>query len=317
MSLSRLTFFRYRWVGCIVALLFICSSCNDSIFIDEADIPDDMSATIDGDGGMVEFIIPTSRLLHIGFAGISVPDRNVTYYNAAGEIIDKFSPASDIGSIVYHTDFRRFEIYKCDNVLKIRSIYNTFEREVVWPIWLEYDFGIRHIDITALPGLPLKLVDVDYPDGLTFIENENTSVSAVRISNSGSLPSSVELLPYLNELASVQVEMSDPDLWPGVQPLPVPVPVYDGCEWGLREEMIFPDPDLTHTYEGPYRKTKVDLSLPGNSDLRVITEVKYSGVEANGVMRFLNEVADISLVSSFTVTSIYPMCYDITIEEAD
>ncbi len=295
--------------------LCLVSACDNDVFIDRADAPKDMAAKIEGDGGDVTFSIPTAGLMHIGFGGISVLAKYVTYYNAEGGIIDPDSPAADIGSIVYHSDFSKFEIHKNDNELTIRSVYNALQRDVQWPVWLEYGYGIWHIDVTTTPGRPFRLVSVDYPEGFMANDAFKISTSSLRVKNSGPLPSAVELRPYLNELANILVVPADNNNWIKGDTFYIRVPVYENRQWILKEKRIVPD--VKYTYADYYRMKKEEVIIPANSEVNVVTKMKYAGVVAEGIMHFLNEIADLDIYVPISVTSLYPVSYEISIEDTE
>lgn len=299
---------------CIVALLLSATACNSEIFLDREEVPEEMTATIEGDGGVVSFVIPTGHLMHLGFGNLTVNFNFVTYYDMYGEIIDQDSPADDVASIVYSSDFVRFEILKQGNVLQLKSVYNTIGRKCDWPIWLEYDFGIRNIDIVSLPGRPLSLVSTDYADDFSLLENARTSETRLRVVNNSPSSSSVGVQPYLNAVGSVLVGPTGDSDWIKAEKLEMPVPVYSDGAWKLSDRQI--DPDVRYTYECSDREIKEEVKIPPYSDMNIISRVNYSAVLGHGSLHFLNEVSGVHLYAGFEVTSLYPMSHEIFIEDA-
>ena len=298
---------------CLAVLLLSATACNPGIFFDEEEVLENMSVTVGGDGGEVSFAIPTGHLLRLGFGILTVNPNYVTYYDMCGDTISPDSPAEDIASIVYSSDFVRFEIIKNDNVLKLRSVYNTIGRECDWPIWLEYDFGYRNINAVSLPGLPLSLVDTEYADDFTMLENARTSETRLRVANNSPSSTLVGVQPYLNAVASVLVGPTGDSNWIKSQKLDMPVPVYSDGAWKLSSRQI--DPDVRFTYDIPDRKIKEEVTIPPYSDMNVITRVNYSAVMGHGTLHFLNQVSGVHLYAGFEVTSLYPMSYDIFLEK--
>lgn len=298
----------------ILGLLLSSTACNSDIFLDGKEVLENMSATIEGDGGEVSFVIPTGHLLHLGFGSLTVNSNFVTYYDMYGEIIDQNSPAHDVASIVYSSDFVRFEILKQGDVLRLKSVYNTIGRKCNWPIWLEYDFGIRNIDIVSLPGRPLFLVSTDYADDFSLLENARTSESRLRVVNNSPSSSSVVVQPYLNAVGSVLVGPTGDSGWIKSEKLEMTVPVYSDGAWKLSDRQI--DPDVRYTYECSDRKIKEEVTIPPYSDIYIITRVNYSAVLGHGSLHFLNEVSGVHLYAGFDVASLYPMSYEIFIENA-
>ena len=108
----------------IIGLLFPLSGCNDDVFVDSLPAEDEMSATVEGDGGAVEFSIPTKDLLNISidYYGSSSPYR---YYDINGKEVDSGCPASDLSSIVYESNLIHSELIKQGNSLKFISYENA------------------------------------------------------------------------------------------------------------------------------------------------------------------------------------------------
>ena len=138
-------------------IIFLSSGCNNDVFLDEPDIPEITEATIEGDGGEADFVIPTNGLEHISLDVFSDNLQFCTYYNTAGDISDSKIAASELGRIVYESFFHKLEIIKNGKKLTIRSICETAQSNDNWTLRLEYTYGVRFIEFTVLPGRPLTL----------------------------------------------------------------------------------------------------------------------------------------------------------------
>lgn len=294
-------------------LMLLAAGCNNDVFLDETPLPDDdsLSATIDGDGGEVSFHIPTAQLEHFGPDEFSEGKKYLTFYNVEGDIVGSESPASVVSRIVYANDFNKYEILKDGNTLTVRSICNT-SGYGGFHIRLEYSYGTRFIYISLTSGKPLQLIDVQYPDGMITEDRAKVTTNRFGFTNQGPLPQRVEVRPYLNEVASILVDASKN--W-AYDKLDLLVPVYVDGQWEFRKKNGI-RPGFRFTYDGPDRFTKVDVDIPADSKVNVITEVFYSRAAARGVMTFLNEILDIRMSVDFTVTSYYPVNYEIRVEDA-
>lgn len=109
-------------------VLLLVAGCNDDVFLDESYMPDNVvKYTIEGDGGETTFTIPTKGLERVSLDVFSESERNCTYYNAAGDIVDRYSPASEVSRIVFETIFTRFELHRQGKTLTVKNQYNSLE----------------------------------------------------------------------------------------------------------------------------------------------------------------------------------------------
>lgn len=287
--------------------------CNSDIFVEEPDWEDFKEITIDGDGGEAILRIPTKNLEHFGFDLMSESKPYCTYYNAQGDIIDSNSPAKEIARIVFETRFRKIEMRKGDSGLTVESICQTSQNDSHWTIRLEYTYGVRLIDLTILPGKPLRLVEVAYDE---MVIDDRAKVTSFRegFTNNGPLPQTFTIRPYLNELATILVEPVVRNSWLNGEQFDMPVPVYINEEWVIKPKDGI-RPGNRFTYEGPDRFTKIDIDIPEYSSVDIFTDVVYSGAKVSGCMAFHNEILDLTFSEDIKVTSLYPIRHEIRIED--
>lgn len=141
--------------GCLLILL---AGCNGDLFLDGPDIPIDTFVTVTGDGGEMEFAIPPKGLKQIALDAMSDREKYCTYYNTQGEIIDKQTAASQLGSIVFETDLSMFILSKVGGKLTFKSLFQTLPYDLRWTIRLEYEYGMRFIHIEILSSKSMKLL---------------------------------------------------------------------------------------------------------------------------------------------------------------
>lgn len=293
---------------------FLLAGCNNSIFLDEPNMPEETYATIEGDGGEVTFKIPLNGLEHFGFDLFSESEKYCKYFNLDGDVIDKKSPASEVSRILFETDFTKIEIVKDGSGLKVISTCQTSQYEGHWSIRLEYSYGVRFIDIEVLPGKPLKRLGIDYPDGITVCEKQTITTDRFGYNNNGPVPQTYEIRPYLNEFFSILVEPDRNGSWIKNDPITMEVPYYENGIWQFKQiEGIRPGD--TYKIARPDRKLKVDVEIPANFNVDIFTDIIYTRAEANGVMTFFNEILDRRINVFFKVTSRYPENYEIRINE--
>lgn len=308
--------YKILFLPLLSCLLLFTVGCNSDIFIDEPPLGEEvLTGTVEGDGGEVSFKIPFKGLERISIDLMSESERYCTYYTAAGEVIDRKSPASEVNRIVFENDFTKFEIEKEGKMVLVRSVCSTSEYESSWTIRLEYSYGVRFIDIKVLPGKPLKMLEVTYPEPLKIEERARVVTNRLVVANNGPLPQSIEVRPYLNELASILVEPERAGLWVEGEKRTIAVPMFENGSWEIKEKSGI-RPGTRYTYEGPDRFSKISVDIPAESKVTVITDVVYTQATGRGYMVFYNEVLDRRIVVNFSVTSLYPYKHEIRIEDA-
>lgn len=216
-----------------LCLMLISQGCNNDVFLDEPDMPEQTSVTLEGDGGEASYIISKKGLEHISLDLFSENERYCTYYNRQGEKVDSKVAASDLGTIVFETNFTLIKIVKDGNRLTIRSLCNASSMEDHYGIRLEYDYGVRFINIVILPGLPLKITDINYDSQLHVIDDGRTVTSRSSYTNDTSMPWDIQLRPYIQAYATTLVEPVQ--TWAKDGELTMKVPVYADGEWTLAE----------------------------------------------------------------------------------
>ncbi len=299
----------------ILACALTLSGCNGDIFLDEADVPEVENLTIEGDGGEATFNVSMKDLEHFGFDLMSSSMKYCNYYNAAGDVIDPSSPASEVSRIVFETNFTKLELSRVGSKFTVRSICQTFRNPSHWTIRLEYGYGVRFIDLEILPGQAIQLTKVIYNNDWVIEDRAKVSTFRDGYTNDGPLPQSFTIFPYINELASILVEPESYESWTKGQYFTMPVPKYVNGEWKI--EMVDGiRPDSKYTYEGPDRFTKIDIEVPEYSSVNIFTEVIYTGVKVSGEMVFRNEILDKTFTEKIKVTSLYPVNHEIRIEDA-
>lgn len=297
----------------IISLITL-SGCNNDIFLDEPLMPDDLSATIEGDGGEASFTIPTKGLEHISFDLIGDVNRYCTYFNHSGSIIDSNSPAHEIAKIVYETDFSKREIIHNGSKLIIRSICYTSDYESKVGIRLDYSFAVKVIDINILPGQPLVMENVAYHGDPVLIESTLVKTSAIQINNQSESDKVWEDFPYINAFGEILVEADRNSRWLSYELLPIEVPVYENGKWTwqIKDNL---KADIKYTYRRSDYMHKVELIIPAKTVVRVFSDVRYVQAKASGTITFLNKILNRRIMADFNVSSIYPVNYEIRLEE--
>lgn len=296
-------------------VMLLASACNNDIFIDGPMLEEDLHATVEGDGGTAVFRIPLKGLEYIGLDLTSEGKQFCKYYNDRGELIDGASPESEVAAtVVFDNDICHFEIIRKGSELTFWSMANPMYRST-WTIRLEYDYAVRFITVEVLQGQPLQLIDVAYTSDLQIDDKALVKTHRFGINNGGSIPQTFAVFPYLNRLSSIFVKSDKKDYWLGGMEVKMPVPVFLNGDWLLRElsDIVAGHDNDIQTADDTF---KVDVEVPANSKVSVVTDVTYSKAEARGNMTFLNVALDRRITADFTVTSFCPTSYEIRVEDA-
>ena len=91
--------------------------------------------------------------------------------------------------------------------------------------------------------------------------------------------------------------------------------MYIDGEWQLTEKSGIM-PGSPYFYSGPDYLTRVNVTVPPNSRGNIYSDVVYAGATAKGYMVFVNEALGRKIIEPFKVTSLYPVKYEIRIEDA-
>ena len=90
------------------------------------------------------------------------------------------------------------------------------------------------------------------------------------------------------------------------------VPAYENGEWVATEKTI--RPGQTYRTYRPDQMMKIEIDIPAYFDGTIITDVTYSRAEITGTMLFTNEILDRQRSVKFIATSLYPVSYELRIQ---
>ncbi len=304
----------YKTLFLIIGPAVFMTACSNDVFVDEISMPDEQTATVDGDGGRASFAIDVRGLDRISVDLYSDQQRNFTYYNYSGEIIPRNSPASEVAKMVYDNSRVEFIITKEGDRLHFESVTNTVGT-LRRTIRLDYNYTVRLIEVEVLAGMPMQLLDIEYPDGVRVNDRADVRTHRYTFENGSNEAKQVKVMPYLGEQASILVDPVMFDSWVYDEELTIPVPVYTGGEWQMQPRQM--SPGISYKY---YRPDMMDVAVTYDvapyASVRVVTDVTYAGATGRGTMRFVNPVTDRRIDVDFKCTSLYPVSYEIHLENA-
>lgn len=296
-----------------ISILLMATACNSEVFLDEPDIPEETSLTLEGDGGEATVFIPTKALKCITLDLMSEAEKYCTYYNLQNEPVGRDVAPSQLGSIVYETNSIGLKIIKNGSQITIRSICNTNVFTYHYTLRLEYDYGMRFINFDITPGQPMTLVGIEYDPQLHVIDDGRIVTSHTRYTNNSSLPQTIEVMPYLNRYAMTLVEPAPDGEWANHETLTMKVPVYNAGTWELveREGVKIGE---TLQYSVPHQMLQEPVTVPANSEVEIIKRVIFSSARNDGTITYENLQLGKRLKVNFTITSYYPVDYEIRVE---
>ncbi len=306
---------RYIWnLMMALGIAILTAGCNNDIFLNKDDeMPEEMSAEIDGDGGETEFKIMTKGLLSINLDVMSEWEQYCIYYDKKGNIAGKEIAASELGKIVYDNGMCQLEIVKHGDKLTVRSIEN--------PLWdskrtirLDYGYDVKFIYVVVEKGEPMRLVNVDY-NNISLADTPTTRAGRLIFTNNGPSPQTMNVWPFMMEYPSVLVTtINDKNTWVWGEKLNMPVLIYENGDWKMKEvEGIAPE--TKYTYPHPEKMTKVEIEVPANSEVTVLVDLSYLWAIAYGTMTFECPVSKREKPVEFKCTSTYPVDYKIRVEK--
>ncbi len=286
--------------------------CNNDIFIDGPEMPDYSYAQVAGDGGTVSFEISTTGLKLINFDLFSENKKYCKYFNRNGEEISPYSPASELGSIVFENHHVKYVLEKKGNRLTFTSLENSSSENHL-SIRLEYDYTVKFIEIEIERGQPLEMICVEY-DNMKINDRAKKDVQTYKFTNYGPINQTLNWYPYSHNQASVIVE-PDED-WIRGDFVIIPLPAYSDGKWKLEETGSIRLGTKMSFYRSDYMNP-VPIELPPYANIVLISNVIYSMCQVEGSMTFRNPVSGRIHQTGFMCEALYPTDYEIRIDYED
>lgn len=299
-------------------LTMFAAGCNNDVFIDGEDLPNEQSFTIEGDGGEVTFRIPTKELKSIYFMyGDVISYGGCTYYDLNGNASSAEVPASQISKIVRDNGFSKTELIKNGDKITAKSYSNPWD-EGTLTVSFDYGYTRQYIKITVLPGKPIELKSVEYDGYMEINFKAAVKTSRTGFTNDGPLPQIYEERPFINQPITTNVELQGTGTtWPYYEKITMPVPVFENGKWEMKEKPEIRLGDKNTHYRSDQVDYKVEVDIPAYSSINIFTDVIYTQATARGVLNFINSTLNRNIHIKFTVTAKYPADYEIRVEDAN
>lgn len=312
---TRLNIIFLALVSAMAALL---AGCNGDLFIDSVALPDTAEYQVAGDDG--QFSVPVSRQGLLRYY-VSVKD-NVTYYGVGGGTVTADSPADKVESILYETPIASFSVGLLGEMLYFTSYYNADYLPHHWTVLLEYEHGTKEVNVAVLPGKPMETV---YVMEAGMIVDEGGPVDerthSFTFNNGSSIEQTVDYMPYRSAQYTVTiVPDGDDNGWTrGLHLDPVGLLAYDIDlgEWYIENGGSIKVGEYLRPSVPYWNIVVVPFKVAPHTSVRIDDKILYSRASIPLSARFRNPVTGQEYDISMTMTSIYPVNYEIRTQSKD
>lgn len=283
------------------------SGCNGDIFVDSEVLPEISKITIEGDGG--EWSTPISRkgLVRMYIKVDYDEEKYVNYFDVNNKITDETCPASDLENIIYENPIRYYSISFYGDMLYISSWYNAAE-EKHFGVYLEYDYGVKQIDVTVSKGTPLQfLYQIPTSQEIEVEEDIETISHSISFSNGSSITQFFNVYPYAETSATCMIK-TDAEWANGLMSEQL-VPIYH-FEWMwtnmtdcvIGKSFSFLPEQLLDFY--------FIISVQPGQKATVNYDMHYSKATDASTLVYYNTVSDVQYEVPVETTCVCPSVYD-------
>ncbi len=300
----------YRLLILIVILfpILLLNGCNDEVFIEGPDMPEELKVTIGGDGGVWSREISLTSLNHIYLYGSSEAKEYITYYDNNDNIVDKEISISELKKIVYNSPVANYSVSLTGKELSIKSNYNAFSEPIKVKVCLSYDYAAKYIYLEIEQGKPLEVIEVVYDNSIGVEEDVRTETHSASYTNNSSLLQYLDFRPFNNSQAIIDI--TPIQQWLNGFTLDIPVLKYVDDDWELEDmntvtvgEKIYINninSSDVFTYE-----------IPANKKLGVVCVITYSRASDHGIIILRNSITGEQYTVDFFCSSEYPVSHEI------
>ncbi len=300
-------------VSILCIILFV--GCNNDIFVDKSELPEITYVQLDSDDDSVSLIIPVDGLQHVRIDNISSADTSLKYYDANGHEIPAYSPFSEIYEILFDNVLCSYALAFSGDYMYFRNYYNCTGKESHFVVRLEYEYGDKVIDFCMAAGKKLEVLMAQYDSDFertSYVEEKHQTFTVV---NDSPLAQRCECYPYKDAYATALIEPKE--AWAKYIELEMPLPILLGDEWWLQDGDFYVTCNEPFNYPCAQNDKLVMIEVPAHSKVKITLTVTYGKVFATGVIEFVNPVENYLLPTDFTCTAIYPLSYDIQVENEE
>lgn len=291
---------------CIIVAI-VLQACNNDIFIDKEETPENINVTVDGDYGEVSVPIRTKNLVCMAFDGLETSP-NLSYYDAVGREISKDSPFSEIAKIIYTSYWLNFEIKVGKDSITVNTFGNSSGHQWDIVIRLEYSYTSSFIHVLIEEGKEPEIVDVTYDEDIYSAGNRYITRTLNYINKTEALST---IIVGERQLSYIVDPESD---WAEYRKVNIRLPEYSESGWHYGKAY---DVKLSITgyimLDNPPECLPVDV--PPNTSLKITNIVTYEEAVATGVIIFRNPVTKQEYPCGYKVRVSMPVENNVSIDE--
>ncbi|MDE6340980.1 MAG: hypothetical protein K2K93_01555 [Muribaculaceae bacterium] len=296
----------------IVSIVLLVSACNDSIFVDDTDLPDDTHVLLEGDGGEWSAAYSRHGLKRILFDYSYGYDEYLTYYDVNENPVEADIDPSQLKSIVYENPLRHYSIVFDGDMIYITSHYNASFADS-FDLRLVYDSGTtKSINVQVEQGAQVERGFWQPSGDLKINENIEHETHRSSLTNNSSLVQKLEIMPYLDARCS---DVANPaGQWALGLNLTMPMLSYHNDEWVW---ILYDDIRLGHKrifVSSWSADDKIVVEVPPHKKAIVTYTLNYSLATEAGKVQFHFPNDDRYYEEEVTWISIYATGYDYKVE---
>lgn len=293
----------------ISAIVF--TGCNNDIFIESSQLPDETHITLDGNGDGWSVPLPRHGLKRVYIDGVPDADKYLKYYNIKSGLTDSYCPPEELYDIIFENPVKYYSVTLSGNMLYISCGYNVSDVDNV-TLRLEYDYGVtKVIHFTLTTGGKMELLFPWYDEEPVIEENFEEIIHVDRFTNNSSLTQQLEIMPYMQSQCSHVVNPEES--WANGLSVNMPLLSYSGKQWEFRE---FEDIRLGNREifsPSDYFSDKITIEVPPYTKATVTYAIRYSRATQHGHLEFYNSVSEHEWKADFSSTSIYATSCDYSV----
>ena len=299
---------------CALWLASVCAGCNSDVFVDGPLMPQEQTLTVDGDGGSQSLKIDKG-LKYLGVNLYDSQSGGFSYFNAAGEMIPADSPARDVARIAFDDGFAQFSIYLNGKEITVKSVCNPLGKRF-YTVWLDYGYTMRYLLVNIAAGEPLEMVAAHYVEELNITDKARTQTRSMIYENGGDNTLEAYLAPYDDAPVVGRMELDSFSSWADDGEYTLALPMWSDGKWQLKDFQGLRSGEEVRMSR-PGKVEDVKITVPPHTRMRVYTYVYYTLAVTNGTMTFRNAVTGEETPAWFTVSTYYPMSYNVQTEILD
>ncbi len=298
---------------CVGVAVLLLTACNDAIFIDDLNLPDETYVTLGGGWDQWSAAYSGKGLTKIVFEYPSGEKKYLRYEDKDGKVVAPDCPPSQLGAIVYDNPLRSFYVGFYGDILYVTSLYNASSADS-FTLLLEYDYGaMKRIEVQIEAGAPLEMTYWNPTGDLMLQDDYETLTRSASLTNNGPVTQRWGIRPYTYMACSHMVTPDEE--WANGLTLTMPMLEYFRGNWVWADYQnvelgVLEDVDL-HTY---LFNEEIEVEVPPFKKATVVFTVHKTLARQTGFVQLFNPADETYRDLDVTWSSYYPTTYEYTVE---